>query len=410
MASLFEADIASLKGVGPKRAELFRKLGAPTVGDLLRLYPRAYEDWRDAVPIRNTLLNEVNIVKGTVLRRPVEQRIRGGMTLYKTSITDGEDDMQLTFFNNRYITSLLTEGAVYAFRGKVTGTFMRREMASPEFVPESRMQDMVPVYPQTSGLTSRIIANAVKEALRLLPETVKDPLPDALRLKYALCRLEYALKTIHFPNSPEALSTARRRLVFEELLVLQLGMAEIRRAGVRENPYPLKKDYTKEFAALLPFTMTGAQQRAVQDGIRDMQGPHPMNRLIQGDVGSGKTAVAAALCHTVIQNGFQAALMAPTEILAAQHYESLSNLLAPCGIKTVLITGSMRAKAKREAIKGLKTGEIQLAVGTHALISDGVEFSSLALVITDEQHRFGVEQRAALVRKGEQPQDRKSVV
>ena len=403
MASLFEADIASLKGVGPKRAELFRKLGAPTVGDLLRLYPRAYEDWRDAVPIRNTRLNEVNIVKGTVLRRPVEQRIRGGMTLYKTTITDGEDDMQLTFFNNRYITSLLTEGAVYAFRGKVTGTFMRREMASPEFVPESRMQDMVPVYPQTSGLTSRIIANAVKEALRLLPETVKDPLPDALRLKYALCRLEYALKTIHFPNSPEALSTARRRLVFEELLVLQLGMAEIRRAGVRENPYPLKKDYTKEFAALLPFTMTGAQQRAVQDGIRDMQGPHPMNRLIQGDVGSGKTAVAAALCHTVIQNGFQAALMAPTEILAAQHYESLSNLLALCGIKTVLITGSMRAKAKREAIKGLKTGEIQLAVGTHALISDGVEFSSLALVITDEQHRFGVNQRTALAKKGNFP-------
>ena len=172
MASLFEADIASLKGVGPKRAELFRKLGAPTVGDLLRLYPRAYEDWRDAVPIRNTRLNEVNIVKGTVLRRPVEQRIRGGMTLYKTTITDGEDDMQLTFFNNRYITSLLTEGAVYAFRGKVTGTFMRREMASPEFVPESRMQDMVPVYPQTSGLTSRIIANAVKEALRLLPEQI----------------------------------------------------------------------------------------------------------------------------------------------------------------------------------------------------------------------------------------------
>ena len=153
----------------------------------------------------------------------------------------------------------------------------------------------------------------------------------------------------------------------------------------------------------LPFTMTGAQQRAVQDGIRDMQGPHPMNRLIQGDVGSGKTAVAAALCHTVIQNGFQAALMAPTEILAAQHYESLSNLLAPCGIKTVLITGSMRAKAKREAIKGLKTGEIQLAVGTHALISDGVEFSSLALVITDEQHRFGVNQRTALAKKGNFP-------
>lgn len=332
MPSLFETDIAALKGVGPKRAELFRKLGAPTVGDLLRLYPRAYEDWRDAVPIRNTLLNEVNIVKGTVLRRPVEQRIRGGMTLYKTTITDGADDMQLTFFNNRFVVNLLEEGAVYAFRGKVTGTFTRREMASPEFVPESRMQDMVPVYPQTEGLTSRIIANAVKEALKLLPETVNDPLSDSLRMEYALCRLEYALKTIHFPNSPEALSTARRRLVFEELLVLQLGMLEIRRAGARQNPYPIAQDCTADFCALLPFTMTGAQQRAVADAVRDMQGAHPMNRLIQGDVGSGKTAVAAALCYTVIRNGLQAALMAPTEILATQHFESLSALLAPLSL------------------------------------------------------------------------------
>ena len=279
---------------------------------------------------------------------------------------------------------------------------MRREMASPESFPKAACRTWC-LFTRRRAASPLASCNAVKEALRLLPRPSKTRCPDALRLKYALCRLEYALKTIHFPNSPEALSTARRRLVFEELLVLQLGMAEIRRAGVRENPYPLKKDYTKEFAALLPFTMTGAQQRAVQDGIRDMQGPHPMNRLIQGDVGSGKTAVAAALCHTVIQNGFQAALMAPTEILAAQHYESLSNLLAPCGIKTVLITGSMRAKAKREAIKGLKTGEIQLAVGTHALISDGVEFSSLALVITDEQHRFGVNQRTALAKKGNFP-------
>lgn len=400
MPSLFETDIAALKGIGPKRAELFRKLGAPTAGDLLRLYPRTYEDWRDAVPIRNTLLNEVNIVKGTVLRRPVEQRIRGGMTLYKTTITDGSDDMQLTFFNNRFVVSLLEEGAIYAFRGKVTGTFTRREMASPEFVPESRMQDMVPVYPQTEGLTSRIIANAVKEALKLLPETVNDPLPDSLRMEYALCRLEYALKTIHFPNSPEALSTARRRLVFEELLVLQLGMLEIRRAGARQNPYPIAQDCTADFCALLPFTMTGAQQRAVADAVRDMQGAHPMNRLIQGDVGSGKTAVAAALCYTVIRNGLQAALMAPTEILATQHFESLSALLAPCGIRLALITGSMRQKARREALEGLKSGEIQLAVGTHALISEGVEFDRLALVITDEQHRFGVEQRTALAKKG----------
>ena len=400
MPSLFEKDISTLKGVGPKRAALFQKLGAPTVGDLLRLYPRAYEDWRDTVPIRSTLLNEVNIVKATVLRRPVEQRIRGGMTLYKTTVTDGADDMQLTFFNNRYVMNLLEEGAVYAFRGKVTGTFTRREMASPEFVPESRMQDMVPIYPQTEGLTSRIIAGAMREALRLLPETVNDPLPDALRLEHALCRLEYALKTIHFPNSPEALSTARRRLVFEELLVLQLGMLELRRAGARENPYPLRENHTAAFCALLPFSLTGAQQRAIGDAMRDMQGAHPMNRLIQGDVGSGKTAVAAALCYSVIRNGMQAALMAPTEILAAQHFESLSTLLAPCGIRAALIIGSMRQKARREALEGLKSGEVQLAVGTHALLSEGVEFQRLALVITDEQHRFGVGQRTALAKKG----------
>lgn len=396
----FRCGHLDFKGVGPKRAELFKKLGAPTVGDLLRLYPRVYEDWRDDVPIRNTLLNEVNIVKGTVLHRPTEQRIRGGMTLYKTTVTDGADDLQLTFFNNKYVVNLLEEGSVYAFRGKVTGTFLRREMASPEFVPESRMQDMVPIYPQTEGLTSRIIAGAVREALKRLPEMLDDPIPDELRIEYGLCRLEYALKVIHFPNSPEALSTARRRLIFEELLVLQLGMMELRQAGARENPYPLEKDCTKAFASLLPFTMTGAQQRAVRDAIADMRGAHPMNRLIQGDVGSGKTAVAASLCYTVIQNGLQAALMAPTEILATQHFESLSALLAPCGIKLALITGSMRQKAKREALEGLRSGEIQLAIGTHALISEGVEFDRLALVITDEQHRFGVEQRTALAKKG----------
>ena len=400
MASLFERDIETLKGVGEKRKKLFEKLGAPTVGDLLRLYPRAYEDWSLHTAIRETVVGEVAVVKGTVLRTPTEQRVRGGMTLYKTSITDGESDMALTFFNNRYVMNLLEAGSVYAFRGKVTGTFTRHEMASPEFVPESRMQDMVPVYPQTEGLTSRIIAGAMREALRLLPETVNDPLPDALRLEYALCRLEYALKTIHFPNSPEALSTARRRLVFEELLVLQLGMMEIRRAGARENPYPIRDDHTAAFCALLPFALTGAQQRAIRDAMRDMQGAHPMNRLIQGDVGSGKTAVAAALCYNVIRNGLQAALMAPTEILATQHFESLSALLAPCGIRLALITGSMRQKARREALEGLKSGGIQLAVGTHALLSEGVEFNRLALVITDEQHRFGVGQRTALAKKG----------
>lgn len=400
MPSLFDADISILKGIGQKRAELFKKIGAPTIGDLLRLYPRTYEDWRNTVPIRNTLLNEVNIVKGTVLRRPVEQRIRGGMTLYKTVITDGSDDMQLTFFNNKYVVNLLQDNSVYAFRGKVTGTFTRREMASPEFVPESRMQDMVPVYPQTEGLSSRLIGNAVKEALKLLPEIINDPIPDELRMKHSLCRLEYALKNVHFPSSPEELSTARRRLVFEELLILQLGMMQLKRAGAKKNPYPIEKDCTQSFSKLLPFEMTNAQKRSICEAMNDMRGEHPMNRLIQGDVGSGKTAVAAALCYNVIENGFQAALMAPTEILATQHYESLSSLLTPAGIRVELITGSTRPKLKQEILTGLEDGSIQLIVGTHALLSDGVQFKSPALVITDEQHRFGVEQRMTLAKKG----------
>ncbi len=403
MASLFEKDISELRGVGPKRAALFRKIGAPTVGDLLRLYPRAYEDWRDCVPIRSTQLNEINVVRATVLKRPSEARIRGGMTLYKTAATDGEDDLQLTFFNNRYIPNLLEEGKTYVFRGKVTGTLTRREMAAPAFVPESKALDMTPIYPQTEGLSSRQISAAMAEALRLLPETVRDPLPDALRMEYTLCRLEYALKTVHFPRTPEELATARRRLVFEEFLVLQLGMAQIRRAGARENPYPLAKDCTAEFEALLPFEMTGAQKRAVADALCDMNGPHPMNRLIQGDVGSGKTAVAAALCFNVIRNGMQAALMAPTEILAAQHYESLSALLAPADVRTALLTSSTKAKERRALLAALESGEIDLLIGTHALLGEQVSFRRLALVITDEQHRFGVAQRTALAKKGAFP-------
>ena len=403
MASLFERGIETLKGVGEKRKKLFEKLGAPTVGDLLRLYPRAYEDWSLHTPIAETPLGEVAVVKATVLRRPTETRVRGGKLLYKTTVSDGDSDMALTFFNNKYIPTLLREGETYLFRGKVTGTLLRREMLSPEFLPEAKELSIQPVYPATAGLSSRQIASAVQNALSLLPEQIRDPLPDKLREEYHLCTLRYALETIHFPKTPEELTTARFRLTFEEFLVLQLGLLRIKSGRKGENLHPIPKAFPEGYTQLLPFQLTGAQRRAITESVEDMAGPSPMNRLVQGDVGSGKTAVASALCWAVIQSGMQAALMAPTEILAAQHYESLSNLLAPCGIKTVLITGSMRAKAKREATQGLKTGEIQLAVGTHALTSDGVEFSSLALVITDEQHRFGVNQRTALAKKGNFP-------
>ena len=403
MPSLFEMDITKLKGVGEKRAKLFQKLGAPTAGDLLRLYPRAYEDWSLHTLIRETVLNDTAVIKASVLRRPTETRVRGGKLLYRTVVTDGDSDMVLTFFNNRYIPSLLKEGETYLFRGKVTGTLLRREMISPEFLAESKSLSIQPIYPATQGLSSRQIASAVQNALTLLPEQLHDPLPDKLREQYHLCTLRYALETIHFPKTPEEIATARFRLTFEEFLVLQLGLLRIKSGRKQENLHPVPNTFPEGFAQLLPFSLTGAQRRAISEAVGDMAGESPMNRLIQGDVGSGKTAVAAALCWTVTQNEMQAALMAPTEILAAQHYSSLSALLEPAGIHCALLTGSVKPSQKKKIYESLATGEIQLVIGTHALIGDKVEFQNLGLVITDEQHRFGVGQRSALAKKGASP-------
>ena len=403
MSSLFEMDIQKLKGVGPKRAPLYRKLGAPTAGDLLRLYPRAYEDWSVQVPIAAAPLGEVSVIRGKVLRTPSETRIRKGMTLYKLKVTDGETNLALTFFNNRYIPTLLREGETYLFRGKVTGTLLRREMSSPEFLPEGKALAVVPVYPATAGLTSRMISAAVRSALELLPQTVHDPLPQAVREEHQLCHLGYALENIHFPRSAGDLDIARRRLIFEEFLVLQLGLMAIKKGRRTRNAHPLPNRFPQEFEDLLPFRLTGAQRRAIAESIADMAGDSPMNRLIQGDVGSGKTAVAAALCWAVIQTGAQAALMAPTEILAAQHYQSLSQLLEPAHIPVALLTGSVKAAEKKKIYQALADGRIQLVIGTHALLGDQVEFQNLGLVITDEQHRFGVNQRSALAQKGTSP-------
>ena len=403
MSPLFELDIQNGKGVGPQRAKLFRKLGVPTVGDLLRLYPRAYEDWSQHCLIRDTTLNEVAVVKATVLRRPTEHRVKGGKLLYKTTVTDGDSDMALTFFNNKYIPTLLREGETYLLRGKVTGTFLRREMLAPEFLPQAKELSIQPVYPATAGLSSRQIGAAVKNALAMLPEQLHDPLPDPLREKYHLCTLRYALETIHFPKTQEEIATARFRLTFEEFLVLQLGLLRIKSGRKTHNFHPIPQEFPEGFCGLLPFQLTGAQRRAIGEAVADMAGPAPMNRLIQGDVGSGKTAVAAALCWAVIQQGMQAALMAPTEILATQHYHSLKELLEPAHIAVALLTGSVKPGEKKKLYSALEDGRIQLVIGTHALLSEKVAFRNLGLVITDEQHRFGVGQRSALAQKGASP-------
>ncbi|PWM21550.1 MAG: ATP-dependent DNA helicase RecG [Collinsella tanakaei] len=403
MASLFEMDLQNVKGVGPKRAELFAKLGIHSAGALLRFYPRAYEDWSSPLPIASAPLENICVIRAFVLHRPTEQRIRKGMTLYKTKVTDGVSDLSLTYFNNPYICDLLQEGKEYLFRGKLTGTLLRREMSAPDFLPADKASPIRPVYSKTEGLSNRVILSAVQNAFSLLPEQIRDPIPEAIRSRCHLLPLRESLAQIHFPQSREQMLQARRRLVFEEFLVLQLGMLGMKGRSREENRFRLVRDESEDFFRLLPFSPTNAQRRAVREALADMMGPSPMNRLVQGDVGSGKTAVAAALCYCAARAGIQSALMAPTEILARQHERSLSRFLENTGISCALLTGSVTGATRRGILEELELGKIQVLIGTQALFSESVRFQRLGLVITDEQHRFGVSQRAALAAKGEHP-------
>ena len=403
MASLYRKEIKSLKGVGERRAELFQKLGVSSVGALLRFYPRAYEDLSSPCTVRSAPADTPCAVRACVTESPKGTRIRGGMTLYRGRADDGETEFSLLFFNNPYVSNLLREGREYVFYGKITANFLKHEMVSPEFFPAETCPAVKPVYPQTQGLNSRLIGNCVKEALSLLPEKLLDPLPQPLRDEYSLCGIREAMEQIHFPQNPEAAETARRRLIFEELLVLQLGLYLMKGRCAQESGFRLTTDRSEEFFRLLPYAPTQAQRRAVEEAVKDMTSGRIMSRLVQGDVGSGKTAVAAALCYCATKGGMQAALMAPTEILARQHYESLRKIFGPAGIRTGLLTASIPAAQKNKTLAGLADGSIGLAVGTHALLSRNVSFRRLGLVVTDEQHRFGVAQRAALSAKSDHP-------
>ena len=398
-----EASIRSLKGVGDRRAGQFARLGIATLGDLIRHYPRAYEDWSAVIPIA-AAGTEPCCIRATAVTEPQERRIRKGLTLYTFTVSDGVSPMKVTVFNNRYAAEKIRRGGEYLFFGTVAGGPRRFEMASPLIEPAETGERIRPIYPQTEGLTSRMIDAAVAQALTLLDrELDNDPLPFTLRQEHTLCVRRFAVENIHFPTGQEALARARKRLVFEELLLLQLGLLRLKGRTRAETGAVMRADHTAAFLRLLPFTLTGAQRRAIAECVGDMGRPSPMSRLVQGDVGSGKTAVAAGVAYTVVKNGWQAAMMAPTEILAEQHARSLSGLLEPGGVRVGLLTGSMPAAEKREVLQRLADGEIDFLVGTHALLSEGVNFPRLGLVITDEQHRFGVGQRAGLAAKGINP-------
>ncbi len=396
------------KGVGEKRAQLFEKLGVDSSDALLRYYPREYEDWSSCISVEEAKANaesgEICCIRAAISSQVRSVRLKGNRMLYSARAVDEEGKgFRVTFFNNPYIPKMLTQGNSYIFRGKLFVGSNGAEMTSPMF-DSAECSRIVPVYRATEGLPSRQIAKVVEQVISELPEDLADPLPESVRAKYKLCHIRYALTQIHFPYDNETLATARDRLVFEELLILQLGLLRLK--GRRRGIAGLKiaNDCTEEFWKMLPFEPTNAQKRAALDAIRDMSTDgQPMSRLLQGDVGSGKTAVAAAICHTAAKNGIQSALMAPTEILAEQHFRSFSELLEPCGIHVGLLTGSMTAAQKRNVRELAALGMIDVLIGTHALISDGVEFASLGLVITDEQHRFGVNQRGALAAKGNNP-------
>lgn len=404
MTDLFKP-ITVLRGVAAKRARLYEKLGIFTPFDLLYHIPRNYIDYSKPVLISDAVVNENNVVRGIVKKKFPEQRIRQGLILYKAVVTDGNNPFTVIFYNNVYTFDALAEGEEYIFYGKVTGNLVSREINSPKYISADSQVTLKASYHLTAGLTNAMLSTNIAESVRILESQPLEFLPENIISENGLCTLQYALKNIHFPDSMEAMEAARRRLAFDELLNLQLGMRMLKHRNTDSKAGFVMSDKVSvdEFREGLPFTMTNAQSRSVDDIISDMCDEHPMNRLLQGDVGSGKTAVAAAACFFAVKNSCQCALMAPTEILASQHFRTLSGFLAPFGIKVCLLTGSLTAKQKNKIKSEIAAGEYDVIVGTHAVIQKDVEFKNLALVITDEQHRFGVAQRNALAMKGNSP-------
>ncbi|MCH5198391.1 MAG: ATP-dependent DNA helicase RecG [Oscillospiraceae bacterium] len=404
MNNIMNTDIQYLKGIGKTRAEQFKKLGITNIGELLYTFPRYYEDWKNIRPIKLCVPDEKVCIKAIVSFSPSVYKTPGGMIITKLSATDGESVVMMTFFGNKYVAGQLKEGEEYLFFGKLSGgSGGYFEMTSPRFCPAENNEFFHPVYSLTSGLSSKIISNAVKNALRLYKDNIPDPISEETVLKYKLCPLGEALRLIHFPQSEDDISAARRRLIYEELLVLQLGLLKRNDADDPTDAYLIKDDFAEEFFSLLPFSPTNAQKRSVKECLADMSEKKPMRRLLQGDVGSGKTAVAAALIYCAAKSGFQSALMAPTEVLARQHFNSFSSFFAGTGVSVALLTGSTKASERKNILAALKNGDISLLIGTHAVITESVEFNNLALCVTDEQHRFGVTQRSSLRAKGKDP-------
>ena len=405
MADL-QTDVRYIKGIGEARAKALSKLGIGTLQDLIGYFPRRYEDRTMTRSIRELEIGETVCVRAMIAQDPTANRISGGRTVVKARAVDDSGTLDLTFFNQEYRKNSLHRGETYIFCGKVEGNLLARRMINPIVEREGEQVltgHIVPIYPLTAGVSQNLLYKAVGQGLTACRHLLTDCLPDAVRQAHRLCHSGYAYENIHFPADAEALNLARRRMVFEELFILSCGLQMLRSRRTDVSGPACAAADMEEFYRALPFPLTKAQRRAITEAVSDMQSGRPMNRLCQGDVGSGKTMVAAGCVWFAAQSGWQSALMAPTEILARQHYENLAPLFEKFGLRCALLTGSTKAKERREILENLALGSIDLCIGTHALLTEDVSYARLGLVITDEQHRFGVNQRAALGQKAENP-------
>lgn len=394
--------LTALKGVGEKRQKVYAKLGITNIGELLEHYPRGYLDLTGSLSIKDASDEHPCAVRATVTQKSPTRPIRKGLTVSKVRATDMERDLLITFFNAKYTVEALEIGEEYIFYGDFTRRMTGGEMNSPVVI-KTEESGFLPQYPLTEGLSSKMVSAQMKTALENCGNLIKETLSTEILEKYDLCSKAEAIRNIHFPSDEKALEKAKKRLIFEEFLAFTLGMSLVKGKNRTAEGNAFENLSTEEFEKSLGFELTGAQKRVIAECKKDMCSAVPMSRLIQGDVGSGKTAVAASCMYFAAKNGFQSAMMVPTEVLAAQHKATLEKMFGPFGIKVGVLTGSMKASEKNAVKAAIKSGEITVVTGTHALIQEDVEFKNLGLIITDEQHRFGVRQRNALGKKGKAP-------
>lgn len=393
-------EITYLKGVGPKKAELYRKLGIETAEQLTELYPRDYVDFTEVKTIREAEIGEVCAFRAVVAGKSYPRSYSSRIQIYKAVLTDGIGEITAVFFNTKFTFEALKMNREYIFYGKIAGDCMNLEIHTPQFV-ETASAGLIPKYRLTAGLSNNMVIANMKMALEITKRA--ETLPESIMSEYSLLGADDAVRKIHFPKTRGEYEAARRRLVFEEMLTLRLGLSMIKNRGRRLSGAVMTDADMSRFYGLLPFSPTGAQMRAIDDCISDMKRLYPMNRLIQGDVGSGKTLVAAAAAYFAHQNGFSAMVMAPTEVLAQQHYETFREFLEPLDLRIGLLSGSMTAAEKKRVKSAAESGEIDVLIGTHALIRKSVSMKNAGLIIVDEQHRFGVSQRSELAEKGANP-------